>query len=82
MDESAKMSELLDQLHAESVARRAELKSIAEQLPATLSRRALIRSALADLRHAPNKAAIASRGLRKLARAPRSIVRRLMLRGR
>lgn len=76
------MGQLLDQLHAESVARRAELREIAEQLPATLSRRALLKSMLVDVRHAPRKGAIVKRAVRKMARAPRAAARRIVERSR
>ncbi|HQV58132.1 MAG TPA: hypothetical protein PKV27_08980 [Ilumatobacteraceae bacterium] len=66
----------LDELQAESAARRAELMAIAAQVPATLSRRSLIRAAAADLRHAPDKADIVRRALAKLGRAPSGLVRR------
>ena len=82
MDETARMGQLLDQLHAESVARRAELRAIAEQLPATLSRRALLKSMLVDVRHAPRKGAIVKRAVRKMARAPRAAARRIVERSR
>jgi hypothetical protein len=71
----------LARLEAESEARRNELRAIAAQLPAALSRRALLRSMATDLRTAPNKPEIAWRLVRKLVRAPRAAVRRL-IRGR
>ena len=74
---NADLLQRLDVLEAESSARRAELQAIAAQLPAVVSRRALARSVTSDLWHSPNKGAIASRGVRKLMRAPRAVWRRL-----
>jgi hypothetical protein len=70
----------LDRLEAESNARREELKALAIQIPATISRRALLRSVASDLRHSPNKAAILKRAVTKLARAPLHAAKRLQLR--
>jgi hypothetical protein len=67
----------LDELEAESSARRAELRAIASELPAAMSRRAILRSLASDLRHAPGKRVVAERAARKLARAPRSAARRI-----
>jgi hypothetical protein len=65
----------LDRLQRESQERRQELRRIAAQLPATMSRRAIIRSVAADLRGAPNKGDVVARAVRKLARAPRRAFR-------
>ena len=67
----------LDQLEAESNVRREELRQIATQLPAAVSRRAVVRSAISDLRNAPNKGEIVRRGARKLMRAPLGAWRRV-----
>jgi hypothetical protein len=67
----------LDELEAESSARRAELRRIASELPAAVSRRALLRSLAADLRHTPGTRVVAGRAARRLARAPRSAARRI-----
>ncbi len=69
--------ERLSELEAQSDARRRELRALAEQVPAAISRRALLRAAVADLRDAPNKGEIASRGARKLGRAPIAAARRV-----
>lgn len=74
------MLAILDRLDAESNARRAELREIAGQLPATMSRRALISTLVADLRDAPNKGAIARRAVGKLVRAPLHLAKRIQLR--
>ena len=67
-------------LDAESNVRREELLRIAAELPATVSRRALMRAIVADLRHSPNKGAIVRRGLSKLLHAPLHAAKRVQLR--
>lgn len=67
-------------LRAEALARRAEVRSLAEAFPAAMSRHALVTGMLRDLRHHPDKKGAASRAIRKLGRAPRKAV--LLLRGR
>lgn len=66
----------LDALERASDARRAELRRVLDDLPAALSRRALVIAAVDDLRSAPNKGAIVMRGLRKIGRIPGSMWRR------
>ncbi len=65
------VEERLDELQRQSEQRRQELREIAAQLPAGLSRRAFLRSMAADFRHAPGKGDIVVRMWRKAARAPR-----------
>jgi hypothetical protein len=65
----------LDMLRAEALERRAEVRSMAEALPAALSRHALVMGMLRDVRHHPDKAGVARRALRKLGRAPRKAAR-------
>ena len=67
--------EQIEVLRAEALARRAEVRSLAEALPAALSRHALVTGMLRDVRHHPDKRGVAQRGLRKLGRAPRKVVR-------
>jgi hypothetical protein len=67
----ATIEERLDELQRESELRRRELREIAAQLPAGLSRRALLRSMAADFWHAPGKLDVVSRAARKAGRAPR-----------
>jgi hypothetical protein len=74
---SAEIEAELDALQRESEARRTELRAIAAELPAVLSRRALFTAAARDLRAAPDKGMILRRGLRKLGRAPRALWRRV-----
>ena len=64
-------------LEVESDRRTDELKSLAAEVPAAMSRRSLLASAGADLRNAPNKGEIVVRAWRKLLRLPRALVRRL-----
>jgi hypothetical protein len=74
-DRDRDIDERLTALEAASDQRRGELRAVLDQLPAALSRRALVVSAAKDLRHAPNKSHIVGRGLRKLGRAPGSALR-------
>lgn len=74
------MLERLDRLQAESRERSAELRSIADQLPVTMSRRALLRALVVDVRHSPNKRAIVGRAVSKIARAPLHLAKRIQLR--
>jgi hypothetical protein len=69
----------LDELEAESNARREDLKEIAAQLPATISRRALVKAVVDDFRYSPQKKAIAKRGLYKITRWPLNAAKRLQL---
>jgi hypothetical protein len=66
---------LIDELRAEALARRAEVRTLAEALPLAMSRHALVRAMLHDVRHHPDKAGVATRAVRKLGRAPRKAVR-------
>jgi hypothetical protein len=75
--DDATIEERLTALERESDARRAELRALAAQVPAAVSRREVVRRAVDDLVRAPDKWGIARRGLRKLARAPRALWRRL-----
>jgi hypothetical protein len=63
-------------LERASEERRAELRAVLDDLPAALSRRALVAAAITDARAAPDKGAIVSRGLRKLGRIPAAVWRR------
>jgi hypothetical protein len=67
----------LDALERASDERRAELRAVLDDLPAALSRRALVSAAITDARTAPDKGAIFARGLRKLGRMPASAWRRV-----
>ena len=69
-------------IEAESNVRREELRRIAAELPATVSRRALVRAMVADLRGSGNKGAIVRRGVSKVLHAPLHAAKRVQLRVR
>ena len=60
--------------------RRAELRHRLDDLPAALSRRALLSAAWTDLRAAPDKGMIVTRGMRKIGRIPGAVWRRVRAR--
>lgn len=62
-------------LRTEALARRAEVRSLAEALPTAMSRHALVTGMLRDVRHHPDKKGVLGRAVRKLGRAPRKAVR-------
>ncbi len=62
-------------LREESLARRAEVRAMAEALPAEVSRRTLVRTMIDDAVHHPDKAGVVRRGVRKVGRAPAKAVR-------
>ena len=62
-------------LRSEALARRAEVRSLAESLPTAMSRHALVMGMLRDVRHHPDKKGALSRAIRKLGRAPRKAAR-------
>jgi len=66
---------LLDDLQAESLQRRAEVRALVADLPAVVSRRTVLRALVVDSMQHPDKAGVATRALRKLGRAPRKLVR-------
>ncbi len=66
----ARVEQRLAELERASDRRRAELRTLAEQLPPALSRRQLVIEAARDVRSAPNKGQIAGRAVIKLVRAP------------
>jgi len=74
-DDDVSAEARLDELQRESERRRAELREIAAQLPAAMSRRAILRSIVVDIRCAPNKGVIVKRAVRKLGRAVRKLGR-------
>ena len=67
-------------IEAESNARREELRRIAAELPATVSRRALVRAMVNDFRASPHKGAIVRRSISKLLHAPLHAAKRVQLR--
>lgn len=71
--------QVLSDLKAEALARRAEVRELAEELPAAMSRRAVVTGLLRDLVHHPDKAGVVRRAVAKLGRAPRKLARMLHL---
>ncbi len=69
-------------LRDEALARRAEVRAMAEALPTAMSRHALVTGMLRDVRHHPDKAGVFGRAIRKLGRAPRKAVRLVLRRTR
>jgi chromosome segregation ATPase len=69
-------------LRDEALARRAEVRAMAEALPTAMSRHALVTGMLRDVRHHPDKAGVFGRAIRKLGRAPRKVVRLVLRRTR
>ena len=67
----------LVELRAEALQRRAEIRAIAEALPAEVSRRALLRDWWRDVVHHPDKPGVVRRANRKAGRAPAKALRRL-----
>ena len=65
----------IEELRHAALARRTEVRRMAEALPAEVSRHALIRSALTDVRRHPDKRGVALRAIRKLGRAPGKMLR-------
>lgn len=63
------------ELRVEALQRRAEVRSMAEALPVEVSRHALVRAALRDATHHPDKRGVAIRAAHKLGRAPAKAVR-------
>jgi chromosome segregation ATPase len=70
---------VLSDLKNEALARRAEVRALAEELPAAMSRRAVVSGLLRDLVHHPDKAGVMRRAMAKLGRAPRKLARMLHL---
>ena len=70
----------LDELQQESERRRAELRSLAAQLPEATSRRALVRAMAASVVHAPDRPLVAKRAALKVLRTPADLIRRLRAR--
>lgn len=70
----------LDQLQRDSRQRRAELMALAAALPEATSRRALVKSMIGSVAHAPNRPLVAKRVILKLLRTPADLIRRLRAR--
>lgn len=67
----------LDELEAQSKARREELRDLIAQLPAATSRRAYLRAMVTGFASAPDKPTVARRVVVKILRTPADLVRRL-----
>jgi uncharacterized small protein (DUF1192 family) len=65
----------IDQLRAESLQRRDEVRALVADLPAVVSRKAVVRQLLRDGAQHPDKAGVLGRALRKLGRGPRKAFR-------
>lgn len=76
MTSDADIEQRLAELESASDARRAELRAVLDDLPAALSRRALVKAAATDLRDAPEKTDVVLRGLKKIVRTVTAAVRR------
>lgn len=65
----------LAQFRDEAIQRRAEIRALAESLPAALSRHAVLREMLSDAWHHPDKPGVARRAIAKAWRAPGKALR-------
>jgi len=69
----------LAELKIEALERRAEVRALADELPAAMSRRAVLSAMLRDVVHHPDKPGVVKRAAAKLGRAPRKLARMLHL---
>lgn len=67
----------LDELEAQSRARRSELRDLIATLPAATSRRAYLREMVTGLASAPDKPTVVRRTVTKILRTPADLVRRV-----
>ena len=67
----------LDELHAESAERAAELRRIAANVPAVMSRRTVLVAMLGDLRRAPDRWTVLRRVVSKVGRLPAEMLRKV-----
>jgi hypothetical protein len=78
-DELTRRLELVDaelrQLRDETLARRAEVRALAEALPLAVSRRTLLGQMVRDVMGHPDKGRMTGRAVRKVGRAPGKLVR-------
>lgn len=66
-------------LKIEAQERRAEVRTLAADLPAAMSRRAVLGGMFRDVVHHPDKPGVVRRAIAKLGRAPRKLARTLHL---
>ena len=76
-EEHGDFAAVIEELQRESRERQAELKSIADGLPAVTSRRTVIRAMVVSIGDAPDRLEVVRRTLAKLARIPADLVRAL-----
>ncbi len=69
----------LAELKVEALERRAEVRALAGDLPAAMSRRAVLSGMFRDVVHHPDKPGVVKRAVAKLGRAPRKLARILHL---
>lgn len=65
----------IDELRAESLQRRDEVRRLVADLPTVVSRRTVVREMLREGANHPDKSGVLRRALRKLGRAPRKALR-------
>jgi uncharacterized small protein (DUF1192 family) len=65
----------IDELRAESLQRRDEVRQLVADLPTVVSRRTVVREMLREGANHPDKSGVFGRGLRKIGRGPRKVVR-------
>lgn len=68
-------TEVIDELRAEALERRREVRELAEALPTAMSRHALLRQMAGDALHHPDRLGAIRRSVRKLGRAPGKLAR-------
>ena len=68
--------EQIDELRAASREREAVLRDIAAQLPAAVSRRAVLTAMVKDLRSVPDRGSVAKRVVAKILRTPAELIAR------
>jgi hypothetical protein len=66
---------VIEELRAEAIARRAEVRALAESLPAAMSRRVVLRAMVVDVYHHPDKVGAAKGAARRLGRGGRKALR-------
>ena len=67
----------IDELRAESLQRRDEVRQLVAELPTVVSRRTVLREMLREGANHPDKSGVLERALRKLGRGPRKAWRLL-----
>jgi hypothetical protein len=65
----------IDELRAQSLQRRDEVRQLVADLPSVVSRRSVMRSMFREGLDHPDKSGVLVRALRKLGRAPRKAIR-------